>query len=472
VADVGGTRRLITGGLIITAEAELPGDVLIENGVITAIGPELHRSQLGDIEAIDASGCYVIPGAVDPHTHVSMPAGPVTTVDDYRAATAAAAAGGTTTIIDFVIQQPGQRINDALVGWQARLAAERPSIDVGFHFAVVDMSVPYAAEDLAILPQLGLTSFKLFMAYPGSLMVDDATMLEVMGVAARTGALVLVHAENGSIIELLVAEARAADHRAPVWHARTRPPIAEREATHRAVALAQVAGCPLYVVHVSCRDSLEVVSWARKAGARVLAETCPQYLTFTEDDLDRPGFEGAKYVFSPPARSAADQDALWAGLVSGDLDAVTSDHCPFRFADQKALGQDDFSLIPNGVGGVQERVVLLHEFGVRTGRISRSRWVELVATGPARIFGLHPRKGSLSVGADADVVIFDPEREATLGVAQSRSRSDYSVYEHTTVRGAPRHVMLRGETVIADGRLTDRRAGEFIARARFGGELA
>lgn len=318
-----------------------------------------------------------------------------------------------------------------------------------------------------MLPDPGISSFKLFMAYSGTLMVSDRTMLEVMQVAAATGALVLVHCENGDVVDHLVAAALARGDVSPVWHARTRPALAETEATARAVALAAVAGAALYIVHVSCQGALAAVSAARAAGQAVLAETCPQYLRFTESDLDRDGFQGARYVCSPPLRSAADQAALWRALGAGGLDAVNSDHCPFRLADQKALGRHDFSLIPNGVPGVEERVMLLYELGVRSGRISLSRWVELVATAPARIFGLAPRKGSVVPGADADLVVFDPSRPRKLSAASQRSAADYSLYEGVEVFGSPSWVLLRGEPVVADGMFAgDAPCGEWVARER------
>jgi dihydropyrimidinase len=342
-------------------------------------------------------------------------------------------------------------------------------VDVGFHFACVDLSVPDALEELAMLPDQGITSFKLFMAYSGTLMVGDRTMLEVMRVAAASGALVLVHCENGDVIDHLVAAARARGDLSPVWHARTRPTVAEAEATGRAISLADVAGAALYIVHVSCQEALAAVAAARATGQPVLAETCPQYLTFTEADLDREGFDGARYVCSPPLRSADDQAELWRALAAGGLDAVNSDHCPFRLEDQKALGRHDFSLIPNGVPGVEERVMLLYEFGVRTGRISLSRWVELVATAPARIFGLAPRKGSIVPGADADLVVFDPARPRRLSAASQRSAADYSLYEGVEVAGSPSWVLLRGEPVVADGTFIGGAShGQWVARARVG----
>jgi dihydropyrimidinase len=445
--------------------------VLVVDGAVAAVGTGLAGSD--DAVVIDADGCYVLPGAIDTHTHMDMPVGTISTVDDFGSGTAAAAAGGTTCIVDFVIQQPGQPVGEAVATWHAKLARCPPYVDVGFHFAVTDVTVPDALFHLAGLPAAGITSFKLFMAYRGTLMIDDRAMLSVMRVAARAGALVLVHAENGDVVDLLIRSAVDSGNTDPIWHARTRPPVAEAEATGRAIALASVAGCPLYVVHVSCVQSLAAITTARAAAHPVFAETCPQYLVCTEDDLARQGFEGAKYVFSPPARTVADQEALWRALGSGSLDAVASDHCPFLFHGQKSIGHDDFSLIPNGAPGVEERVMLLHELGVRTGRISLSRWVELVSTAPARMFGLYPRKGTIAPGADADLVVFDPSRRRVLSAVDGRSRADYSLYEGVAVTGAPSVVLVRGEPVVVDGELVDAPPrGEWVARARFGEPLA
>jgi dihydropyrimidinase len=465
-------RVLIRGGRVITATEDFTGDVLITDGVITAVGHGLDAGPDPDLE-LDARGRYVIPGAVDTHTHMRQPVGMTSTIDDFASGTAAAAAGGTTTIVDFAIQRRGEPLHETIATWRRELERTPPYIDVGFHIAVVDLEAPDALAELAELPALGIPSFKLFMAYPGTVMVDDRTMLEVMRVAERTGALVLVHAENGHAVELLTEAAIAAGHRAPVWHARTRPEGAEAEATGRAIELAAIAGCPIYVVHVSCAAALAPVSAARTAGRAVFAETCPQYLLTSEADLERPGFEGAKYVFSPPPRAAHNQDHLWNALATGDLDALASDHCPYLFDGDKTVGRDDFSLIPNGAPGVHERVILLHHFGVTHGRLSLQRWVELTATTPARLFGLFPRKGTIAPGSDADIVVFDPEREARIAAAAQPSNCDYSLYEGIEVTGMPEHVLVRGEPVVVDGQLLDAAPrGEWLARARFGESLA
>jgi dihydropyrimidinase len=455
---------LIRGGRVITASDDYVADVFVENGVVTQIGKSLdaHADRV-----IDARERYLLPGAIDPHTHMEMPFGGTVSCDDFTSGTVSAAFGGTTTLIDFCMQARGQRLPDALATWHEKLSRHRPLVDVGFHLAVTDLEEGGSLEDLARVPEQGVTSYKVFMAYKGAIMVDDHTLFKVMEVAASTGALVLVHAENGDAIDVLVREALAAGHTGPAWHARTRPPELEGEATNRAIQLARVAGAPLYVVHVTCRDAVEPIARARAAGWRVSAETCTQYLFIDESHLEKPGFEGAKYVFSPPARPAEHQEVLWRALAGDVLSVVSTDHCPFNFEGQKTLGRDDFSLIPNGAPGVEDRLNMLHTFGVRTGRMSMNRLVELVATNPARIFGLYPRKGTIAVGSDADLVVFNPERRLTLSATTHHSNVDYSLFEGTEVVGAPETVLVRGQVVVQDRELVaEPGAGRFLRRAR------
>ncbi|UUY01548.1 dihydropyrimidinase [Svornostia abyssi] len=460
---------LIKGGRIITATDDYHADVLLSAGRIALIGEEL------DVRAdrvIDARGQYVIPGAVDMHTHLEMPFGGTVTCDDFTTGTVAAVHGGTTAVVDFCIQERDQSLPDALATWHEKIERCRPLADVGFHLAVTDLTDPARLEELAALPEHGVTSIKLFMAYKGAIMVDDETLFRTMQVAGRTGSVVMVHAENGDAIDVLVREALAAGNTDPIWHARTRPPITEAEATSRAIDLAALADCPLYVVHVSCAEALAPVQRARAAGAAVWAETCSQYLYLDETYLARPDFEGAKAVFTPPAREAHQQEALWRGLETGVLSVVSSDHCAFRFADQKALGRGDFSKIPNGAPGIEDRVELLHETGVRSGRLTLNQWVELTSTAPARLFGM-PAKGTIAVGADADVVVFDPERTRTISAATHHSAVDYNLYEGTAVRGGPSAVFVRGTLVVRDGELVgEPGTGRFVARERFGAGAA
>jgi dihydropyrimidinase len=455
---------LIRGGRVITAVDDYAADVFVDNGVVTQIGNSLDARA---DRVIDARERYVMPGAIDPHTHMDMPFGGTVTCDDFTSGTVSAAFGGSTTLIDFCMQSPGQTLPDALATWHQKLERAKPVIDVGFHLAVTDLQKGGNLEDLARVPEQGVTSYKLFMAYKGTIMVDDETLFKVMEVAARTGALVLVHAENGDAIEVLIREALAAGHTEPIWHARTRPPELEGEATNRAIQLARVAGAPLYVVHVSCRDALEPIARARAAGWRVTGETCTQYLFIDESFLEKPDFEGAKYVYTPPPRPKEHQEVLWRGLATDVLSVVSTDHCAFKWQGQKTIGWDDFSKIPNGGPGIEDRLNMLHHFGVRTGRLSLNRLVQLVSTNPARTFGLYPRKGTIAIGSDADIVVFNPERKLTLSAASHHSNVDYNLYEGTEVQGAPETVLVRGQLIIEDRRLVaDPGAGRFVRRAR------
>jgi dihydropyrimidinase len=460
---------LIRGGRIVTAADDYVGDVFIDGERISLLGDSL------DVPAdrvIDASGRYVLPGAVDPHTHLDMPFGGTTTIDDVESGQAAAAVGGTTCHVDFIIQPPGSTFAAAVDDWKAK-ADGKQLIDMGYHMAVTDLKDGGTLEELATLPDQGITSYKLFMAYKGALMVDDETLFRTMQVAAETGALVMVHAENGDAIDVLVKEALAAGNTDPVWHARTRPPETEGEATNRAIQLARVAGSPLYVVHVSCKESVEPIALAREKGWDVWGETCTQYFFVDETFLERPNFEGGKYVYTPPPRHKENQDVLWNAVRTDVLSAISTDHCAFLWDGQKTMGRDDFSKIPNGGPGLDDRVRMIHHFGVREGRISLNRMVELLSTNPAKLFGLYPRKGTIAVGSDADVVIFDPEKPRTISAASQLSKSDYNLYEGTEVVGDVETVLLRGQVIVDGGELVGKPGvGEFVPRARFGERLA
>jgi dihydropyrimidinase len=455
---------LIKGGRIVTASDDAVGDILVEGEVISTIGRDLGTRA---DRVIDARGRYVLPGLVDPHTHMDMPFGGTVTIDDFTSGTTSAAFGGVTCLVDFCIQQPGQTLLQALDMWHDKLKRNPPLIDVGFHLGVTDLKEHGNLEDLAAAPDQGITSYKLFMAYKGALMVDDETLFRTMEVAATTGALVMVHAENGDAIDVLVRRALGRGHRTPAWHARTRPPETEGEATNRAIQLARVAGCGLYVVHVSCVESLDPVERARRAGWDVLGETCTQYLFIDETQLDQPDFEGAKYVYTPPPRNRSNQEPLWRALANDALSVLSTDHCAFSWNGQKTLGRDDFSRIPNGAPGVEDRLHMLHEFGVRRGRLSLNRMVELTATNPARIFGLYPRKGTITIGSDADLVVFDPQKRVTVSARTHHSRCDYNLYEGTEVRGGPETVLMRGKVVIDHDQLVGEPGdGRFVRRGR------
>jgi dihydropyrimidinase len=459
---------LIKGGRVITAADDYVGDVFIENERISLIGESL------DVEAdrvIDASGKYVLPGGIDPHTHLDMPFGGTVTIDDVESGQTAAAFGGTTCHVDFVIQPQGSSFAEALDEWRAK-ANGKQVIDMGYHMAITDLHEGGSLEELASLPEQGVTSYKLFMAYKGALMVDDETLFRSMQVAADSGALVMVHAENGDAIDVLVKEALAAGNTEPHWHALTRPPETEGEATNRAIQLARVAGAPLYVVHVSCREAVEPIALAREKGWDIHGETCTQYFFVDYTFLERPDFEGAKYVYTPPPRDKANQDVLWNAVRTDILSAISTDHCAFNWDGQKTLGRDDFSKIPNGGPGLENRLHMIHEFGVRAGRISLNRMVELLSTNPAKLFGLYPRKGTIAVGSDADIVVFDPERRLTITAANHHSKIDYNLYEGTEVTGSPEVVLLRGQVLVENDELVaSPGVGQFVARAKFGEEL-
>jgi dihydropyrimidinase len=459
---------LIKGGRVVTAAGDTIADILVEGERIALIGVDLDASA---DRTIDARGKYVLPGCIDPHTHLDMPFGGTVTIDDFESGQASAAFGGTTCHVDFCIQGRGQTFAEALETWHAK-ANGKALVDYGFHIAITDLGEPDRLEELASLPERGITSYKLFMAYKGALQVDDETLFRAMEVAAASGALVLVHAENGDAIDVLVREALARGDTAPIHHALTRPPELEGEATNRAVQLARIAGCPLYVVHVTCAEAVGPIRRARDLGWRVWGETCTQYLFRTIDDLAQPDFEGAKYVYSPPAREAPNHDVLWNALRTDALSVVSTDHCSFLWDGQKTLGRDDFTKIPNGGPGLEDRLKMIHHFGVRGGRISLERMVDLLATQPAKLFGLYPRKGTIAVGSDADLVVFDPERRETISASNHHSRCDYNLYEGTEVAGAPELVLLRGSVLVENGELKGAPgSGRFVRRARAGERL-
>ncbi len=457
---------LLQHGTVVTHERTFSADVRIEDDKIQAVGPDLAAP--ADARIIDAAGMLLLPGGVDVHTHLDMPFGGTVSSDDFETGTRAAAFGGTTTLIDFAIQAKGTRLRDALDTWWKK-AEGRASIDYGLHLIVTDL--PDAAlEDMDAMVAEGVASFKLFMAYPGVLMVDDATIFKALSRTAGNGALICMHAENGSVIDVIVRRALAEGKTAPIYHALTRPATAEAEAVHRAIAMAEIAHCPVYIVHLSSEDALNQVREARDRGLPAFAETCPQYLLLSIEELERPGFEGAKYVFTPPLREKHHLGALWEGLRHDHLQVVSTDHCPFCFADQKSLGKDDFTKIPNGGPGIENRLQLLFHHGVNQNKISLPRFVEIVSASPARIFGLYPRKGTIAPGSDADIVIWDPEAEHTISAATHHMRVDYSMFEGWKVKGNARTVLSRGEIIVDRGRWLGRAGrGVYLRRAARGG---
>jgi dihydropyrimidinase len=458
---------LISGGTLVTAEGTFGADVLLDGGRVAALGHDL--SAPAGAERLDARDLLVMPGFIDAHTHLDMPMGDLMTADDWATGTEAAAAGGTTTIIDMAVQRVGDGLAQTVEAWEAK-AAGKAVIDYGFHLVLTDPT-PAVLAEIPRLPGLGVASVKLFMAYVDTpLFSDDGTMLRVLQLTAGAGLLTLVHAENGPAIATLTEQALARGDTAPVWHARTRPPATEAEAAGRAIRLAQIAGAPLLVVHISCADALEEVLRARRRGAAVFGETCPQYVAFDVTDLEREGFEGAKYVCSPPLRDAAEQPALWQALAAGDIDLFSSDHCPFDFATGKVAGREDFSLIPNGMAGIEERASVLWTLGVATGAITPERFVAALSTNQARVHGMLPRKGIVAPGADADVVLWDPRLEIDVTHANRHGAVDHSPYEGMRLRGAPAAVYRRGELVYDGHAVTaPRGSGAFVRRAAGGG---
>jgi dihydropyrimidinase len=457
---------LIKNGTVVTAEKTFAADVLIEGETIKEVRPGIPLEP--GHEALDATGMLLLPGGIDAHTHLDMPFGGTTSSDDFETGTRAAAIGGTTTLVDFAIQARGTKMRDALDTWWKK-AESKACIDYGLHMIVTDL--PEAGlEDMDDMVREGVASFKLFMAYPNVLMVDDATIFRALKQTAKNGALICMHAENGSVIDVIVRQALAEGKTAPIYHALTRPTLAEAEAVHRAIALAEIAGVPIYIVHLSSEDALNQVREARDRGLPAFAETCPQYLLLSIDDMNVPGFESAKYVFTPPLREKQNLPKLWDGLKSDNLQVVSTDHCPFCFEDQKSLGKDDFTKIPNGGPGIENRLQLLHHHGVNAGKITLNRFVEIVSTAPARIFGMYPKKGAIAPGSDADIVVWDPKAEHLISAKTHHMRVDYSMFEGFHVQGNARQVFSRGELIVEYGRYVGRVGrGQYLRRAARGG---
>ncbi len=457
-------KKLIKGGAIVTAADMYKGDILIEGETIAAIGANLQDA---DAEKIDADGLYVFPGGIDPHTHLDMPFGGTTTKDDFETGTIAAAFGGTTTVIDFCLTTKGKPLSDAVATWHAK-AAGKAAIDYGFHLMIGEINDDVLRELPEIIAKEGITSLKVFMAYKNVFQADDGTLYRTLQTAREHGALVMVHAENGDVIEYLVSKALAEGHTDPIYHARTRPPELEGEATARAACLTALADSQLYVVHVTCEEAVKAIADARSKGFRVYGETCPQYLVLDESYLELPNFEGAKYVWSPPLRKKPHQEALWNALKSGQLQAIGSDQCSFDFKGQKELGRGDFSKIPNGGPIIEDRFSLLYSEGVRKGRISLNQFADMISTQAAKLFGLFPRKGTIAVGCDADLVLFDPNAERVISAATHHMAVDYSAFEGMKVTGEPVSVLSRGQFVVRDKQFVGKPgSGNYLRRSRF-----
>jgi dihydropyrimidinase len=456
-------RTLIANGTIVTAEGSQAADVLIDGETIAAIGADLAGAGMTADEAVDAAGKYVIPGAIDVHTHMELPFGGTFAKDTFETGTRAAAFGGTTTIVDFAVQSRGASLREGLDAWHAK-AEGNAVADYGFHMIMSDVNDD-TLKEMDTLVAEGVPDFKLFTAYPGVFFSDDGAIFRAMQQTKRNGGLIMMHAENGLAIDVIAADTFGAGTTDPIGHGLARHAVLEGEATNRVIRLAQAAEVPVYIVHLSAKEALEEVKRARDEGLPAFAETCPQYLFLSLDDL-RNGFDGAKFVCSPPLRPADHHPELWAGLVKDDLQLVSTDHCPFDFEGQKDLGKGDFRKVPNGLPGVEDRVDLMHDGGVVGGRITRERWVEILSTAPAKMFGMYPRKGSVSVGADADLVVYDPNRKRTISASTHHMDVDYSCYEGRQVQGASDVVLSRGSVIVRDGQFTGRKgAGKFVKRS-------
>jgi dihydropyrimidinase len=457
-------RTLITNGLIVTADGSQAADVLIDGETIAAIGTDLAAAGMSADETIDAAGRWVIPGAIDVHTHMELPFGGTFAKDTFETGTRAAAFGGTTSIVDFAVQSKGSSLRAGLDTWMAK-AEGNAVTDYGFHMIMSDVNDD-TLKEMDVLVDEGIPDFKLFTAYPGVFYSDDGAIFRAMQQTASNGGLIMMHAENGMAIDVVAAQTFDAGTTEPIGHGLARKAVFEGEATNRVIRLAEAAGVPVYIVHLSATDALQEVRAARDRGTKAFAETCPQYLFLSLDDLGN-GFEGAKFVCSPPLRPKDHWDELWNGLIKDDLQLVATDHCPFDFHGQKELGRGDFRKVPNGLPGVEDRVDLLHDGGVVGGRITKERWVEIISTAPAKVFGMYPRKGSISVGADADVVIYDPQRRRTISAATHHMDVDYSCYEGRVVQGASDIVLSRGSVIVRDGVFTGRKGhGRFVKRER------
>ena len=452
-------KTLIKNGRVVTAVDDYRADILIEDGTVSLIGKEIN------VEAdkvIDASGKLVIPGGIDPHTHMELPFGGTASSDDFFTGTRAAAFGGTTTIIDFAVQTKGESMTSGVDAWHKK-AEGKTCIDYGFHLITTEFEDGDEKEMYKLMDE-GITSFKLFMAYPGVFLADDATIFRAMSAAGARGGLICMHAENGIVINEIIKRFLADGRTAPKYHALTRPTIAEAEGVHRAIAIAEMAESPVYIVHLSCTEALNQVRQARDRGIPAFAETCPQYLFHSIEDYGD-GWDGAKYVMTPPLREKHNQDELWKGLKMDDLQVISTDHCPFCMKEQKELGLTDFSKIPNGAPGVENRMSLIYNGGVAEGRISLNRFVELTSTAAAKMFGLFPKKGTIAIGSDADIVIFNPDTEHTFGVEHEHMNVDYSSYEGWKMKGKVETVLSRGNVIIENGEHTGKQGdGQFLKR--------
>ncbi|HDZ89178.1 MAG: dihydropyrimidinase [Deltaproteobacteria bacterium] len=453
----------IVNGTIVTATDTYRADVGIKNGKVVQIAKKIKESAG---EVIDAKGLYVLPGGIDIHTHLDMPFMGSFSSDDFETGTIAAAFGGTTSLVDFAIQGKRMSLKGTLNTWMKK-ARKKAVIDYGFHVAITDLN-DRVMNEIPEMVAMGVPSFKCFLAYKGALMIDDGALYRILQKTKKAGALVMIHAENGDVLDILINDLLAQGKTEPKYHALSRPPEAEAEATGRGIAIAQMAGAPIYIVHLTCKEALAKVKEARDAGFPVLAETCPQYLLKSYQNYLEPGFQGAKYVMSPPLRDKSNWDVLWKGLAYGDLQVVSTDHCPFNFKGQKDKGKKNFALIPNGAPGIEHRIMLLFHEGVNKKKIGLNRFVELVSTAPAKLFGLFPQKGTVAVGTDADLVLFDPKAPFKITAKTHHQNVDYTPYEGFTGKGVPKTVFSNGQIIVNDGKFLGKPGtGRFLKRRPF-----
>jgi len=453
----------IINGTIVTATDTYRADIGIQGGKIVQIAKKIKDNAQ---EVIDAKGLYIFPGGIDIHTHLDMPFMGTSSSDDFETGTIAAAFGGTTCIVDFAIQGKRQSLKGALKTWMKK-AKNKAAIDYGFHIAITDLNDKVMAE-IPEMVAMGVTSFKCFLAYKGALMIDDGALYRILQETKRAGALVMIHAENGDVLDILINDYISKGLTEPKYHALSRPPEAEAEATGRGIAIAQMAGAPIYIVHLSCKEALAKVKEARDAGFPAYAETCPQYLLKSYNNYLEPNFEGAKYVMSPPLRDKSNWEPLWKGLAYGDLQVISTDHCPFNFKGQKDKGRDNFAAIPNGAPGIEHRLMLIYHEGVNKKRITLNRFIDLVSTTPAKLFGLFPQKGTVAVGADADLVLWDPKASLVISAKNHHQNVDYTPYEGFKVKGVPRIVFSNGSVIVRDNEFVGSPgSGRFLKRNPF-----
>ncbi len=452
---------LIKNGRVVTSESDFQADVYIEDDKITAIGKNLTY---GADHVIDATNKLIFPGGIDPHVHLDMPFMGTYSSDDYYTGTKAALHGGTTMVIDFILQTQGDSLHNALQTWQEKSEGKAVG-DYSYHMAVTDFNPEVAKEVVQLIEEEGITSFKTFMAYKGALMIDDGQMVQLMKVVKENGGLVTVHATNGDMIDSLIAKHRSEGKLSPLYHYKSQPEVTEAEASGRFTDMLHYTGCPGYIVHMTCEGALNAVRRATFRNQKVFVETCSQYLVL-DASLYEKDFDGAKWVMSPPLREKKDQSSLWAGINQGLIQVVGTDHCPFTW-DQKKMGKDDFSKIPNGHPAIEHRMELMFTEGVRSGKISLHKYVEVTSTNAAKIFGMYPRKGTISIGSDADLVIFDPEKEHSISAKTHHMNVDYSAYEGWQLKGKTETVILRGKIAIDEGECkVEKGYGKFIRRGK------